>query len=228
MNFDKDTPLSRIKGETQKAHNALMDYFLTGVSLEKLRQKYVKTTLNAPPTIHLRTLQGWSARYHWQARIAQQAENDNAIILEKIEKESAAKLAKWQAQHMGEAEALAHLADQARGDMGQLADVSSRTDLANHPQSALVKNITQHYTQTTGGIGEDNQAEIKTTRITLGLYDAQQALKLILMHHGAFEKDKKSSVDIKLADSPLEKLSSLLNGIAARSAAADDPERTDE
>lgn len=211
MTFDQDAPLSRIKGETIKAHNALMDYWLMGAgrSQEKLRQRYSEDTANEPPTIHLRTLAGWSTRYHWQARIAQQAENDNAIILEQIEKDNAAKLAEWQAQHVSEAEALAILAGQARGDMGQLAGVRAQTDLASHPQSALVKNITQHYTQTTKGAGE---AEIKA-RIALGLYDAQNALKLILQHHGSFAADnKRQNLNIDMTDLTDGQLKRIANG----------------
>ena len=193
MTFSKDTPLSRIKGETQKAHNALMDYFLLGASLEKLRQKYVKNTLTEPPTIHLRTLQGWSARYHWQARIAQQAENENAIILAQIEKDNAARLAKWQALHMGEVEALAILAEQARGNMADFANVRSQADLVKNPKAALVKNITHHYTQTNRDADEE-----RTTRFTLGLYCAQKALELILKHHGAFAADNKTELISKI------------------------------
>jgi hypothetical protein len=217
MSFDKESPLNRIKGETIKAHKALMDYFLlkgAKRSLDKLRQKYVKTTLNEPPTIHLRTLQTWSARYHWQARIAQQAENDNAIILAQIEKDNAEKVAEWQAQHMSEAEALARLALQARGDMGNLAGVRAQTDLADHPQSALVKNVTQHYTQTTKGTGENSQAEIKA-RIVLGLYDAQRALELILKHHGAFAADNKRqnlNVDVDISNLTDDQLKRLAAG----------------
>lgn len=216
MTFDKDNPLNRIKGETIKAHNALMDYFLMGAkrSLAKLHQKYTNTTLNTPPTLHIETLKIWSSRWSWQARIAQQAENDNAIILAQIEKENADKLTNWQAQHMSEAEALAILALQARGNMGHLAGVRAQTDLAQHPQSALVKNITQHYTQTTRGTGEDTRAEIKA-RIALGLYDAQKALELILKHHGAFEKDNKRqthNLNVDLSDLTDDQLKRLAAG----------------
>ena len=127
---------------------------------------------------------------------------------------------------MSEAEALALLADQARGNMADFAGVRAQSDLSDNPKAALVKNITQHYTQTTRGTGDDRRAEIKA-RIVLGLYDAQRALELILKHHGAFEKDNKSELSIKLEDSPRDKLLSKLNSIAANTAASDDPERSD-
>lgn len=217
MNFSEDTPLSRIKGETQKAHNALMDYFLMGAgrSLAKLHQKYTNTTLNKPPTLHIETLKIWSSRYHWQARIAQQAENENAIILERIERDNAVRLAEWQAQHMSEAEALATLAFQARGNMADFAGVRAQSDLSENPNAALVKNITQHYTQTTRGDGEGKQAEIKA-RIALGLYDAQRALELILKHHGSFAADnKRQNLNVDM--------SSLTDDQLKRIAAGEDP-----
>jgi len=85
-NLSGDSPLSRIANETIKAHTALMDYFLMGAgrSQEKLQQEYSKTTVPKPPSVHLRTLAGWSVRHHWQARIAQQIENDSIIALEQL------------------------------------------------------------------------------------------------------------------------------------------------
>lgn len=62
----------RIEGETLKAIRACNDYLRMGPgrSLQKLRQIYAKSTLEIPPTIHLRTLQDWSARFEWQLRVA--------------------------------------------------------------------------------------------------------------------------------------------------------------
>jgi len=146
MTFDKDTPLSRIKGETQKAHNALMDYFLMpggGRSLAKLHQKYIETTLNEPPSKNLRTLAGWSTRYHWQARIAQQAANDNAVLLDQRRQALEKIEAEFRERHMSEAEALSILAGQARGDTDNLA------------QKALEMVLKHH-----GSFAADNKAEL--------------------------------------------------------------------
>ncbi len=179
MIFNQDAPLSRIASESLKAHAALMDYFLMGGgrSLDKLRQRYGRdTAVNEPPTIHLRTLEKWSSpdRFNWQARIAQQKANDNEIAL-----------AEFRARHMSKEEIIARLSDQARGDMGEFAQVRSQDDLDGHPFSELVKTITQNYTQTQRGSGEDAQTEIKA-RIVLGLYDAQEALKWLGKYYGLF------------------------------------------
>ncbi len=198
MSFSGDSPLSRIANETIKANTALMDYWLMGAgrSLEKLRKSYVKSpSSNEPPSVHLRTLQKWSSRHHWQARIAQQAANDNALAL-----------AQYQERHMGGDEALALISDIARGDMGDFADVLSLADLAKLDKSRLVKKATFHHSSSSGTI---------TGRLMIDLHDSQKALELILRHHGAFEKDNKSELSIKLAESPLDKINRALDSIAA-------------
>lgn len=214
MNFDQDTPLNRIKGETIKANTALMDYWLMGAgrSLEKLRQSYTKAASEKAPTVHLRTLQEWSSRDHWQARIAQQAANDNALILQKIEDDNAVRLAEYQARHMSEAEVIARLSDQARGDMGQFAGVRAQTDLAQHPHSELVKKITQHYNQVEYGTKEDRKTELKA-RITLELYGAQKALELLGRHYGIFAADNKhQNLNIDMSDLTDEQLKRIADG----------------
>ena len=229
MEFDQDTPLNRVANETIKASTALMDYWLMGAgrSLANLCQIYTEPMPDSePPTVHIATLKVWSSRHHWQARIGRQIENDNASILEQRRQVQEKITAQYLQRHMSEAEALALLADQARGNMADFAGVRAQSDLAENPGAALVKSITQHYTQTTKGTGEDSQAEIKA-RIALGLYDAQRALELILKHHGSFEKDNKSELSIKLADSPLDKINRALDSIAANTRASDDPERLD-
>jgi hypothetical protein len=63
----------RIKNETAKAYQALLDYCLMGAvrSLPKLHQIYTENAQVQPVTRHLRTLKGWSTRHHWQDRVAQ-------------------------------------------------------------------------------------------------------------------------------------------------------------
>ena len=215
MSFSGDSPLSRTANETQKANTALMDYWLMGAgrSLEKLRQSYVKSpSSNEPPSVHLRTLQKWSSRYHWQARIARQIENENAVTLERRRQTLEQIEEQYRQRHMSEAEALALLADQARGNMADFAGVRAQSDLADNPKAALVKNIVQHYTQTTKGTDEDSEAEIKA-RIALGLYDAQKALELILKHHGAFAADNKhQNLNIDMSDLTDEQLKRIADG----------------
>lgn len=214
MTFDQDTPLSRIKGESIKAHRALMDYFLMGEgrSLANLCQIYTEPMPEDPPTLHIATLKIWSSRYHWQARIARQMENDNTAILEQRRQAQEKITEQYLQRHMSEAEALALLADQARGNMADFAGVRAQTDLSANPKAALVKNITQHYTRTTRGTGDDMQAEIKA-RIALGLYDAQRALELILKHHGAFAADNKhQNLNIDMSDLTDDQVKRIANG----------------
>lgn len=206
MSFDRDTPLSRIKNETIKAHNAFMDYFLMGGgrSFSKLFDQWKRIKEAAelypkePPTKRFQTLKDWSSKFHWQARIARQSEIDNDIFLEQ-----------YRQRYMPKEEVLARLSDQARGDMGVFANVRSQADLEDNLYSALVKTITQHYTQTQRGEGEDARGEIKA-RITLGLYDAQEALKLLAKHYGLFQADNKRqnlNIDLdSLTDDQLERI----------------------
>lgn len=207
MSFDQDAPLGRIKNETQKAHDAFMDYFLMGGgrSLRKLAERYqnqwrIRDELGTkmPPTKDFNTLGNWSTRHHWQARIARQTEIDNEIAL-----------GQYRQRYMPKEEVLARLSDQARGDMGVFANVRSQADLEDNLYSALVKTITQHYTQTQRGEGEDARSEIKA-RITLGLYDAQEALKLLAKHYGLFQADNKRqnlNIDLdSLTDDQLERI----------------------
>jgi len=181
--FDPDVPLNRIKGESQKAHDALIDYFLmgSGRSLEKLRQKYAETTLNKPPTIHLRTLQIWSSprRYSWSARITRQTEIDNEIALEQ-----------YRQRHMSEAEIMARLADMARADMADFADVRRSEDLKEIKQSPLVKKFT-----ITERKSRDDTEIVKTT---IELHNAQRALELLGKDFGRF----KNRLDITTGDQP--------------------------
>lgn len=183
-----------------------------GRSLAKLHQSYIETALNKPPSVHLRTLAGWSTRYHWRARIARQIENDNTIILEQRRQAQEQITEQYRKRHMNEAEALALLADQARGNMADFADVRAQSDLAENPKAALVKNITQHYNQTDRGIGEDKQTELRA-RIALGLYDAQRALEMILKHHGSFAADnKRQNLNIDMSNLTDDQLNRIANG----------------
>ena len=228
MSFDQDAPLNRIKGESQKAHSSLMDYWLMGAgrSLRKLFDEYQRQAngqqetntepTKEPPTKSWWTLSDWSKNNHWQARVARQIEIDNDIFLEQ-----------YRQRYMPKEEVLARLSDQARGDMGSFARVRSQADLEDHTHSALVKSLTQHHTQTQRGEGEDARSEIKA-RITLGLYDAQEALKLLAKHYGLFDADHKAKIDISVEESPLDKIRSALDSIAANIAEADDTEQPDQ
>lgn len=59
-----------LPGETRRALQACNDYLRMGPgrSLQKLRQLYVESTSQIPPSQQLRTLQEWSAKFSWVAR----------------------------------------------------------------------------------------------------------------------------------------------------------------
>lgn len=185
MDFDYDAPLKRVKGESAKSHSALMDYWTMGAgrSLQKLLDIYLQNLSNdpptKPPTTKFNTLGTWSHKNSWQARIARQKEIDDAISLEKFRE-----------RHMGEAEVMARLADQARGDMATFADVRYPDDLKELAASPLVKKLTIIERQT-----KDGSEIVKTT---IELYDAQKALELIGKDYGRF----KDRLDITSGDEP--------------------------
>jgi hypothetical protein len=188
MDFDSDAPLNRIKSETQKAHNALMDYFLMGAgrSLRTLIERYRKWGFTADnggtksaPTVRFNTLAGWSTRFHWQARIAQQAANDNEIALEQFRQD-----------HMSKEEVVKRLSDMGRADMADFADVRDPSDLKEIAKSPLIKKfiVTERR----------NKDGIETVKTTIELHDAQSALEKLARHHGLF----KDRLDITTGDEP--------------------------
>ncbi|MHC4195938.1 MAG: hypothetical protein ACYSQZ_08355 [Planctomycetota bacterium] len=133
--FDPEAPLNRIKGESKKAHDALMDYFLMGGgrSLRKLGDKYVEQASSdyqakEPPTKKQNTLMAWSLRNHWQARVAQQTLLDDEIALEQ-----------YRQRHMTGPEVIARLSDMGRADMAEFADVRSPADLEGKLIATLSK-----------------------------------------------------------------------------------------
>jgi len=72
MEWDRDNPLKRAKGESTKANQALHDYARMGLarSLRDLHTQYIQRASNARPTAKWWTLETWSRRYEWQARVA--------------------------------------------------------------------------------------------------------------------------------------------------------------
>ncbi|MHC4546854.1 MAG: terminase small subunit [Planctomycetota bacterium] len=163
--FDNDAPLNRIKGESKRAHNALMDYFLMGGgrSLRKLGDKYVKLASSdyqakQPPTKKENTLMAWSVRHHWQARIARQTEIDNEIALEQFRQ---------------------RLSDMGRADMAEFADVRSPADLEGKLNSHVVKKIVVQARRHKDGT--------ITAKTTIELYDAKGALDSLARHLRLFE-----------------------------------------
>lgn len=74
--------------ETTRAIQACNDYLRMGPgrSLEKLRQSYVETTSEKPPTRTLRTLQNWSSAYGWVERAGLYDAQQEAIKTAEVER----------------------------------------------------------------------------------------------------------------------------------------------
>lgn len=86
---------------------------------------------------------------------------------------------------MSKNEVLARLADHARGDMGDFANVKSARTLANHPSSNLIKKFKRTITTTT--TGKDAAKETVTEeKIELELYSSQDAMVHIGRYHSLF------------------------------------------
>jgi hypothetical protein len=173
--FDPEAPLSRIKGESKKAHSAFMDYFLMGAgrSLRKLLAEFSKQHENAsstkhPPTTKWTTLSKWSHIHRWQARIARQTEIDNETALEQ-----------YRQRHMSPAEVVARLSDMGRADMADFADVRTPADLEGKLNSHLVKKVTVQ--------ARKNKDGTITAKTTIELHDAKAALDSLARHLGLFE-----------------------------------------
>ncbi|MGD9099372.1 MAG: hypothetical protein PVF45_02750 [Anaerolineae bacterium] len=140
--WDYDAPLARAPGETRKANDALRDYWLmgSGRSLRKLHQTYTKHAPGEPPTRHLRTLKGWSAKYQWQARIDRAKELDDA-----------ANQAQWAQRRREVRESDWKDGDKLRDKAGELLDELSR------------------FKRTTESEGTDPKTGEKVRIITVGL-----------------------------------------------------------
>jgi len=183
--WDPANPLSRADGESQKSNSALNDYWLmgSGRSLEKLMALYLNPTgtlLKEPPTKKINTLKTWSQKHGWQARIAIQKEIDDAIALER-----------YRERHMSSDEVLGRLADQARADLADFAEVASAKDLKKLEQSPLVKRVVTTTRTLTNG------EEI--TKTIIELHDAQKALEMLGKYHSLFtdKVDVQGSMNIK-------------------------------
>jgi hypothetical protein len=76
ITWDRADPLTRARGESARANQALCDYARMGEgrSLRKLHQRYILQSSNnpltgiRPPTTSLATLGTWSMRFDWPAR----------------------------------------------------------------------------------------------------------------------------------------------------------------
>lgn len=130
---------------------------------------------------YLATLNGTKA-----ARLAGYAGDDNTLAVVAYENLRKPKIREaiesaLHDQAMSAVEVLSRLADHARSDMGDFASVRALSDLADHPQSRLVKK----FKLTTTIIGTGDDAVVKE-RLELELYDAQAATVHIGRYHKLF------------------------------------------
>lgn len=81
-----DDPLAQAQGESDAAHQSLIDYATMGPgrSQRKLWHQYTDqaATGTLPPTTFLSTIKTWSARFDWVARVKAKKEeqNERAIV----------------------------------------------------------------------------------------------------------------------------------------------------
>jgi phage terminase small subunit len=105
--------------------------------------------------------------------------------------------AELQARHMGKDEVLTRLADIARGDIGQLMDVSGfgfNFDMSKAKAAGLTKLIKRVKQKTTIFIAKkEDEQDREVHEIEIELYDAQSATVTIGKQHGLFS----TKVEIK-------------------------------
>lgn len=98
--------------------------------------------------------------------------------------------ARLKESHMGADEALDLLAAQARGDMGQIMEVSSmgfNLDMQKAQDAGLTKLIKKVKQKTTTFIAKkESEEDREVTELEVELYDAQSAIDKILHIHGKF------------------------------------------
>jgi len=91
FSFNRDAPLEKAKGETAKAHHALIDYWRMGGSRSYtgLIESYEQRSKSGEKAITTRytTIQQWGKRYKWQERIAAQVDIQTRKELAEFEEE---------------------------------------------------------------------------------------------------------------------------------------------
>lgn len=121
------------------------------------------------------------------ARLAGYAGDDNTLAVVAYENLRKPKIRKaielaLAEQSMSVNEVLARLADHARGDMGDFANVWTAKDLATHPQSRLVKK----FKRTVKTLVGTEQESVIEEKLELELYDAQAATVHVGRYHKLF------------------------------------------
>lgn len=81
--WDAENPLGRIKRESEKAHDALRDYYYMGSnrSYAKLHAEYLEQSQHSaikPPTVRRYAIDTWGHKNQWVERVAAQKAIDDA------------------------------------------------------------------------------------------------------------------------------------------------------
>jgi len=102
-------------------------------------------------------------------------------------------------------EALARLADMARGDIGDLIDNNGLLDIRQARAKGLTKLLKKIKQKTVTRIGKsDDDDDVEITEIEFEMYDAQAALDKVLRAHGKYkdtvEHDGKIELVVRYAD----------------------------
>lgn len=118
-----------------------------------------------------------------------------AVAYENLRKPQIAELVRQRLNEhaMSAAEALARLADHARGDMRDFVGVEY-TDLKDHPTAGIIKKLKRKVeTDQHGGVTEYTEVE---------LYDAQAAVLAILKEHHLAAGEATERTDVRLTKVP--------------------------
>lgn len=100
-------------------------------------------------------------------------------------------------------EALALLSEQARGSLGEFAEVQVLADLEDHPKARLVKSLTSD-------VYEDKAGKVHY-KARIELYDSQSAIVNVLKVHGKF-KETTTNLNLDLSQLTNEQLQRIAAG----------------
>lgn len=101
--------------------------------------------------------------------------------------------AEWEERHMSASEAMARLADMARGDLADFSDVLETGKLTKSDLSHIIKKLKV----TKKAIVGNSENSVEETRIEIELNDPQSALRDILKINGMFVDKVEHSGEVK-------------------------------
>jgi hypothetical protein len=123
----------RLPGESRRAYQALVDYFLMGVdrSLRKLLDRYIQQASSnppaeKPPTTKFFTLTTWSNKNRWVAAVEAVEVERSRRLSEAQDQALSDQLEYWRGTTMGADEVLSRISEQGRAS---LADFLRQTNI---------------------------------------------------------------------------------------------------